>query len=359
MGCKSMENKMIENSYWVSEWAKIRQDELVRFPNNFKIHECFIQDISRSDFESAFRELWHIFNNIYNDIATAPECFGMPLYKTDDYSSLSSQARDSRNSVYRPFQLLFNLMISGSFNGGIFIFDKFKFKEINKVKSTRLLLNRLGDYGFVVDDNNFISYPDNEDIIRVLKLMADKSYKSDRLNDFFSCHYKLFQDDFNTADYGFGPDIVADKMHTKEERDFIYEMDAILRSMGYFSQVKIWNEGPGYAYYDKESVMKANGPYNFLLLSWKAKLRLYLRIRNASNCIDYLKECPDTVKQMFMGGDYGCKNRYNKRCKFGQEYSIDGNSYWRCGCYIAPFHISPKKCDIPHYIKLVELGVKK
>ena len=76
-------------------------------------------------------------------------------------------------------------------------------------------------------------------------------------------------------------------------------------------------------------------------------------------CLDYLKHCPDTVKQIFLRGDSGCKNRLNGTCKFGQEYSIDGDTYWRCGCCNAPFYFKPIKEDIPHYIKLVELGLKK
>jgi len=147
------------------------------------------------------------------------------------------------------------------------------------------------------NQNIAMFYPGNENVIPVLKLMAEKTQAADRLDDYLCCHYKLFQDDMNTVNYGFGADIVADKMHTREERDFVYEMDAILRGMGYYSQPKGGNEGPGYAYYDKESVMKTNGPYLYRMQSWKTVLILSLRIRNAAKCLEYLEHCPDTVKQ--------------------------------------------------------------
>ncbi|SHI66568.1 hypothetical protein SAMN02745176_00945 [Lutispora thermophila DSM 19022] len=352
----------------MEEWAKVRQDEVVRLPESFKVHESFLEDISKMDFETSFREIWNMYISIYGDIAKAPQIFGVPLYEIDNYNNFTVQARESRNAPYRPFNLLYNLLISGSFNNGEFIIDINDFKAVNKVKNTNVLFERFNDYGFFFEglknyklSNQNISmfYPDNKNVMPVLKLMADKARITNRLNDFFSCHYKLFQDDMNTANYGVGIDIVADKMHTKKEQEFIYEMDAILREIGYYAQPKIWNEGPGYAYYDKESVMRNNGPYHYLMLSWKTKLILYLRIRNASACLEYLKHCPDTVKQIFLRGDNGCKNKLNGTCKFGQEYTIDGNTYWRCGCCNAPFYFTPIKDDIPHYIKLVELGLKK
>jgi len=358
----------MENIYWIEEWAKIRQDEVVCLVPEFEIHECFLKNISKEDFEAAFREIWNIYINIYGDIVKIPEAFGMPLYKVEDFNSFTAQARESRSAAYRPFILLYNLLISGDFQRDVFIVDIANFKSINKVKNVHILFEKLSDYGFffeglknykVTSQSISILYLDNENVLPVLKLMADKAHITNRLDDFLCCHYKLFKDDMNTVSYGYGADVVADKMHTKEEQDFVYAMDAKLKEMGYFSQIKSWNEGPGYAYYDKESVMKANGPYHYWMLSWKTKLVLYLRIRNATKCLEYLKQCPDTVKQIFLRGDSGCKNRLNGTCQFGQEYTINGTTYWRCGCCNAPFYFNPIKDDIPHYIKLVELGLKK
>lgn len=358
----------MDNVYWIQEWAKIRADEVVRLPEVFKLHECFLIYISKADFRSAFKEIWDMYIRIYSDISKFPEAFEMPLYKPEDFNYFTAQARDSRSAAYRPFHLLYNLLISGAFQNGEFVIDTSGFRAINKVKNIPVLFKRLGDYGFFFDGlknyktvNQSISmyYSDNENVMQVLKLMADKANAVNRYNDFLCCHYRLFQDDMSTAGYGQSADIVADKMHTKEEQEFIYAMDSILREMNYSAQPKAWNEGQGFAYYDKESVMKANGPYHYWMLSWKTKLRLYLRIRNASKCLEYLKQCPDPVKQIFLKSDRGCEKHTNGTCQFGQTYIIDGVTYWRCGCCNAPFYFYPVKKDIPHYIRLMELGFKK
>jgi hypothetical protein len=358
----------MEDIYWIQEWAKLRQNEVVRLPENFEIHDCFLKHIKRDDFELAFKEMWNIYINIYGDIADFPERFGMPLYKRADYKSFTVQERESRSAPYRPLKLLFNLLISGNLESGNLIIDTNAFKAVNDVKNVHNLFERLSDYGFlfeglknfkVTKQNIIVIYPDNANVLVVLKLMADKANKTNRLNDFLCCHYKLFQDDMNTVNYGYGADIVADKMHTEQEKQFIYSMDAVLREKGYLTNTRGWNEGPGYAYYEKESDMKTRGPYHYLMLSWKTKLVLYLRIRNASKCLEYLEQCPDTVKQMFLWSDNGCNNRRSGTCKMGQEYTIDGNTYWKCGCCNAPFHCSPNIEDISHYIKLVEIGLRK
>jgi len=105
----------MEQVYWVQEWAKIRQDEVVRLPDNFNVHSCFLNSISKAEFHSVFKELWDLYINIYGDIVKSPERFGMPLYNIEEYNCFSTQARDSRTAPYRPFHLLFNMLISGAY----------------------------------------------------------------------------------------------------------------------------------------------------------------------------------------------------------------------------------------------------
>ncbi len=359
---------MAENIYWIQEWAKIRQAEVVRLPDNFEIHDCFLKYMAKEEIDSTFKELWNMFTNIYGDIAEFPETFGMPLHKPEEYKYSTKEARESRSAPYRPLKLLYYLLITGDLCNGTIIVDVERFKAINNVKNIPVIFERLVDYGFsfdglkkykITNESIYISYPDNTQVLTVLKLMADKAYITNRTNDFLACHYKLFQDDMNTVSYGYGADMVADKMHTKEEKEFVYAMDDVLSKMGYYAGLRESNEGPGYAYYIKESEIRKKGPYHYLMSSNKTKLVLYLRIRNVSKCLDYLKECPDSVKQIFLWSDAGCSNRLNGTCIHGQEYVIDGNTYWRCGCWNASFYFNPIIKDILHYIKLVELGLKK
>lgn len=52
----------------------------------------------------------------------------------------------------------------------------------------------------------------------------------------------------NTANYGYGADIIANKMHTKQEKELVYTMDVVLNEMGYYGGFRESNEGPGLAY---------------------------------------------------------------------------------------------------------------
>jgi len=356
--------------YWINEWAKIKQNEVVRLPDEFTVHSDFQKYINKEDFLTAFRQIWDMFVFVYGDIAEKPETYGMPLYKRDEYNYFSPQARTSRSAPYRFFHLLYDIFSSCEITNNEFILDVKKFKERSKVKNTKFLFEKLRDNGFEITGiKNYripkgaeritISYPDNHNVLIVLKLMAEKAENINRPHDFLICHYKLFKDGLTIADYGNGADIIADQMHTKYEQDFIYAFDEKLNNLGYFANERSWNEGVGYAYYSTEKVMKAKGSYHFWLLSWKSTLKLYLRIRNVIKCLEYLKDCPDSVKQIFLQSDEGCANRHNGSCKCGVSYSIDEVSYWRCGCCNAPFNLEPKTEDIPHYLKLIELGINK
>lgn len=183
----------MEKIYWVQEWAKIRQDEVVRLPDSFDVHSCFLNSVSRAEFDSVFDEIWNMYVDIYGDIIESPERFGMPLYKTEEYNCFSAQARESRIAPYRPFHLLYNMLISGDHVNGDFIVDVRKFKIVNKVKNIHILFERLSDYGFyfeglknykVINQDITMSYPDNPNLILVLKLIADKADNTDRLEDF-------------------------------------------------------------------------------------------------------------------------------------------------------------------------------
>ena len=57
--------------------------------------------------------------------------------------------------------------------------------------------------------------------------------------------------------------------------------------------------------------------------------------------------------------DEGCGKRKENKCIHGVAYEINKKDYWRCACCFPAFKIKPKITDIPHYIKLVELGEKK
>jgi len=396
--------------YWVSAWAKRRQDEVVRVPADYKIHADFLRHMDKTEVQSAFIELNILFQTIYGDIAVNPDAWGMPLHVKDNYRVFSREFTNSGQAPYRPFILLYNLLICGEIlNGGVKVSAE-KFKALKPppknisgidqyVSRANFIFNKLSDFGFVfeglknnkvTDSDIIIEYPDNPAVLYLLKQLADKAHgtkiipnirsikededtssrETDRIGDFLCCHFRLLQDDMNTADYGFGIDDVADRVLADSEKEFAYKLDKTLKLTGYVPELYGGIECHGIAYYHSEKDMRSKKPFTYKVTTRgmdfeqiddeEKKMRLQLRIRNVSNCFEYLASCPDSVKRIFTDySDEGCVCRQNNTCTHSIAYEIDGSKYWRCACCGAAFNFKPNLSDISHYIKLIELGEKK
>lgn len=361
----------------ISQWALIRRNELVDIPDKIEIHPDFLQDISHEAFESAFREIGGLFYQMYSDMADAPQRFGLPLYKMDEYDYFSSQAREARSAPWQMFYFLFCLFSCGGFKENVFITDTAEVRKINKAKKTGILLEALCDYGFVFEgikkytlssgDCLEIDYPDNRNVLTVLSAVAAKvkntqfknvkNYYSNLTafsNGFIGWNYKVLTEDLHTCSLAEGCDYVADKMHDDADREAVEALDKILMGYGAVRKKGDPNEGPSLRYFRGKSSV-----YDYALTSDMGKLYLELRIRNAQNCLKYVRECPERIAEMFRHSDAGCQNRRDGTCKSGVKYVFEQEEKWHCGCCGAPFRIHPVAEDIPHYLKLMELGNKK
>jgi hypothetical protein len=373
--------------YWINDWAKFRMDEVVRVPTDYKIHPGFTLYADETDIRAAFVQLNALFADIYNGMAETPEAFGLPLREKEKFRWFSKEWLDSGQAPYRPFILLYNLLTCGDICGNTVVVPAEKFKSIKpppkhlsgieqKTPNAHFLFGKLADYGFVFEGlkNNkvteadiAISYPDNGVLLLLLKQLADKARGTGKLGDFLCCSFRLLQDDMQTVGYGCVEDLV-DKVHTSAEKDFVQKMDKVLLDMGLFCGVRGGYEGPGLAYYRTEKGMNTLAPYSFRMVASSPDifnpeargLQLGLRIRNVTNCLEYLENCPEEVNRIFIGkSDVGCGKRQDDSCKHGVSYEMDGETYWRCGCCHTAFHIKPEAAHIPHYINLVALGEKK
>ncbi len=367
--------------FWISVWARLRRDEVICIPKDFEIHSDFTVYAEKSEIQLAFRQIHSFYTALFSEISENPKDFGMPLYSKAEYRVFSQPWRDAGQASYRPLILLYNLLISGTWDANAVLVSIQDFKMRDPVKQSHMLFKKLSDYGFVFDglshyktsDKDIvIRYPDHPAFLWLLKMLADKASHVDPpegflncTNSFLICHYRLLQDDMNTVQWSV-LDALADRMHTRKEKEFVYKMDQALMAKGLFRKPYGGFECYGLAYYFKEKTMHAKGPYSFRLVSRTSdietnidepeKMRCMLRIRNPSRCMEYLQTCPDTVKEIFRHSDPGCQNR---PCSKGVAYEFEGTSYWRCGCCAPAFIFKPNIDDIPHYIRLVELGEKK
>jgi hypothetical protein len=374
---------MMKNNFWINDWAKFRKDEIIKIPNEYIINKDFLKIGKKTDVKSAFTQVNSLFLQIYDDITKKPDEFGMPLHSKEKNRFFSKEWRDSGQVPYRPFILLFNLLTCSDIKGKSINVSINKYKNIKshskntsgidkKISNQHFLFKKLSEYGFVfkglknnkASDNNItISYPDDFTLLSLLKMLADKAYNTNRIEDFLCCHFRLLQDDMHTANFGHEIDNIADRVKTVKEREFVYKMDEVLISKKMFRKPYGGFECHGLAYYDSEKKMNAKAPYSFRIVTRGTDMHsppemlLMLRIRNVSNCLEYIKKCPLSVKEIFKYGDKGCEHR--SQCNKGVSYEFERKSYRRCACCAPAFIFKPNIKDILHYLKLVELGEKK
>lgn len=361
----------------ISKWALVRRRELVDVPKQIKIHKDFLAELSEEEFEDSFRQIHELFYQMYTDMAEHPEEFGMPLYGMAEYNYFSKEARETRTAPWKPFYLLLELFSWGELCNGVIAVDMSTFRKLNQVKTTDVLIRALENYGFFfagLKNGKLpasggvleIDYPDNRNILLVLSLVAKKvmntqlknagNYFSNRVafeNGFISWNYKLLWEGLETCSLAEGCAYVADKMHNAADRAAAEKLDDILQKAGHMVSKGDANEGPSLRY------SKGKTPYDFALESVEGELILELRIRNVDKCMEYLKECPERIVEMFRQTDAGCQNRVNGTCKYGVKYIFEGEEKWHCGCCGAQFKLHPVEVDMEHYLRLVELGRKR
>ena len=393
-----MKGKHIMPKYYVSEWALFRKAEIIELPYDFEMHSDYLKILDKDRIMSVMKNIRQIFLSIYQDIADYPEYFKMPMVeiREDELTKTGAppaKALSSKWAPYRFFDALINILICGYIENGMLVIENPEtIKEANKaykmVKAVDhklqnidalysqferygLFLHGLKNYKFTNDTGRItLNYPNDPDLLVVLKWMADKSHKFEHRWDFMLFQYRLLQDGMDSLNYGLGADYIADRLHTKEEQDCVYKLDEALRECGYKTHLSGagWTTKTGYDflfYYEHDQDIGNNDKSNFRV---NAEQKLYLRIRvkNIQNATEHIKQCSDEMRKIFIPGDKGCGNRSICEEKFrsgkgisfggGQEYIIDGVKYWKCGCHGGKFiTLQPRSEDIADYINLAKL----
>lgn len=377
-------------NYYVSEWALRRQAEIVDLPEEFEIHADYLKVLPRENIIAAFKTIRQVIYDVFQDIADGPESFKMPLIEIREdnltkYGFPPPQAQTSKRAPYMFLDALINLLICGTVADGELLIEPDKLADANRqyktgtykayapksyaIKNVDRLYSQLDCYGLYLEGlKNYklasstervtLRYPDNPDVLTVLKWMADKAHWHDRRQEFMVCNYRLLQDDMDSFNY-VGADYIADKMHTRQEKDCVYRIDSALRENGLFPDVDNRAEMSGedsYAmyYYVREKDFGNRSKASCKLTAQKTKLQLGLRIKSIQSCAGYIESCSDEIKGIFIPGDKDCANR--PRCIHGQAYTIGGIEYWHCGCCGNLLTFAPRGKDIEAYIKLVEIG---
>ena len=359
--------------YWIERWSQLRKKELMSFPREFPVHDVYKAICTHEELKSGFKELHEIFMHCYEDILIDPAGMLLPVYDMDEYGYFSREARASREESYKYAKIFYVLGYSGEWkpNGELWIqADKLKEQcKALKITNIGVFLNKLGNYGIVTEGlvngklkNNtdiIVSYPDNKDVTAVLYILAVKSNSTNRFIDFCRLHYKLFEGDWSTIEYGKGVDAVSDLFHSERDRTTAQLIHEELIKRNYFYDFQDWNEGPQIRYYKKEGDRNRSTNADFWLTSMDTEFRLYFRIKTMDKVLEYIKSCPENVISNFMSGDNGCANRISGACVSGISYQLNDKTVWRCGCCNPNFQVTPSIDDYLYYINAVEIAGNK
>jgi hypothetical protein len=242
-----------------------------------------------------------------------------------------------------------------------------EFKKENKIKNLHTYFTALSEYGFLFEGlkNNkmtpsvnelIVSFPDDPRIITVFSLVVTKAKNVGHDGVFIrEWNFRLLTDGFHEFNFANPYQMMYDKMHDLNDKIFVETFHKAMVEAGY-----IYNpygsgtnpEGPHIAYFKNTT----KETYLFAMWSMFGDLHVYLRIRNAEKCFQYLENCSDRIKDVFRDYQTGCGF---KECKFALHYVYEGIERRKCCCCGPAFDFKANIEDIPHYIRLVELGEKK
>lgn len=357
---------------WVERWSELRMKEMINYPKDFFVHSDYVKLYGEDGIRSGFCELFDILKQIYKDASLNAKDMFLPVHDMNECRYLSKEERLSRGASYKYAKFLYALGIGGDLNqDGELCINPTKLKSHCKelqITGINGCLEILTNYGFVFDglvngkikeDSEIIlQYPDNRNVINVLHILAVKTGNTGRLKDFCRLSYRLLKDDWNTANFGNGIDVVADLL-SEQESEVAYLIHEELLNRKYYFNFQEWNEGPQIRYYAKEADCKRNTNASFWLVSMETSMRFYFRLKHMKEALALIEKAPESVVQNFLVSDNGCENRVIGRCVSGISYELCGRTIWRCGCCNPNFHVVPNKDDYMFYIDLVDLNGKK
>ena len=280
------------------------------------------------------------------------------------------------------FYLLLYLFACGKAADGVFIVDVPSFRKANKgtktVKYCENYLKILSEYGFVFEGlKNYripnsaqtftIEFPDMPAVVDVLHLVAEKCYKYMDFYSvglFFTWNYRLVTQARDEMAFE-GHELLADGLKDKTEKAFVFLFHEAMKANGFVCKKTNGNgDGPIIRYFEneKQPIYLFEIAFNNIMTTQNDSLNLKLRIRDAEPCLEYLEQCPETVKELFRQ-DFRqpspeCEGK--QFCDKSLNYVYEGKDRWHCACYGASFQGVPIIIDnIPYYIDLVKLGKTK
>ena len=161
-----------------------------------------------------------------------------------------------------------------------------------------------------------------------------------------------------------GHEVLADGLKDKTEKEFVFLFHESMKKNGFACKSVSNHDGPIIRYFEneKQPIYLFEIAFDSIMTTQDYSLNLKLRIRDVDHCLEYLEQCPETVKDMFRQDfrQYSPECESKKYCDKSLHYLYEDKNRWHCACYGASFQGMPIITDnIPHYIDLVKLGKTK
>jgi hypothetical protein len=293
-------------------------------------------------------ELTDIIKSIYADMIQNPANYGLPLIEDIEYTPFNPKAADSKNSANRLIALLHTLINSSELADGELIVDDKKFsdslkklKSKHKVANSKMIFQKLRDFGFIYDKHTF-SYPDSPNVITDLY----EYMKNVSIN-----HEATFS--LNCYDETSHPNFIAQYL-SGNEREFFTQLNSFMDNQGF-----IVGNSPDFSKfsYSLEYLIDAKDEKRIIrCYTDYGKLRMCLKL-HSSDCYDYYTEnLPEQIKSMFRK-ESGCK-RCKESCTYRLYRTFEGISYTDCGYgnWFTIIDYDPN--DLEYYKQIISLETK-
>ena len=300
-------------------------DHIIPVQDNFSVKDACLCNMSKEDFINGFKELVAIIKSIYADMIQNPKEYGLPMVEDIEYSLFNPKAADSKNSAHRLFALLFTLARNGELKNDEIVVDDNKFKEslkklksIYKVANSKIIMQKLHDFGFVYE-NGVFSYSDNRNVIPALY-----GYMKVASVDYPAAH--SFNYLLTVRDLPAHHAVIAEYL-SGNERNFFVGMNDFM-------------EANGFAIGDESDYR----PFSFSIEYWidsknkkrivrchtdNGRLCVLLKLHN-SDCYDHCTEnLPENIKQIFRK-ESSCR-ACRESCSYRLFRTFEGVLYTDCG----------------------------
>lgn len=353
----------MEHSYHVQREVVAYYRHIPRVPETFAVNPKLLDDLDEAQFAASFRQYADIMAQMYRDIESRPEAYGMlivDIHAVNENKEDGNLAKASWRSVKRLGDVMAEVGKLGEIDGDGLRIPTAAFKTaLKKVQKVHLILNRMLEFGFVISDYDgekfnkgaesfVITFPGNALLMLVVQAYArSESFHTDDPHEFYYFDYKRVADRSKLPLDCVATDLAA-LLHEDNGRLLI----ALNRC--FVDPLKLI---PHYKDDSIEYYLKKKRVARFIIDFHTLEVQVILKLKNMDSYMDLVGSLPQSLRQYFeRDGCHYCsfQNATEEWCKFRVSWTLDGNKYDTCGFESFHFH-NPASENAENMIQLMKL----